>query len=62
VEEQERGAKEFEPVIEMKGGERRRRRCEGGGEMGKRKADVFCIEKSDRTEQDCFVPLNWHLL
>ena len=32
MEEQERGAKEFEPVIEMKGGERRRRRCEGGGD------------------------------
>jgi len=33
-----------------------------GGEMGKKKADVCCIEKLDRTEQDFDEPLNWHLL
>jgi len=31
--------------------------------MVKRKADVCCIEKLDRTEQDfTLAPLNWHLL
>ena len=27
-----------------------------GGEMGKRKADVCCIEKLDRTEQEFLSP------
>jgi hypothetical protein len=30
--------------------------------MGKKMADVCCIEKLDRTEQDFCAPLNWHLL
>jgi hypothetical protein len=30
--------------------------------MGKREADVCCIEKLDRMEQDFIEPLNWHLL